>query len=113
MPDARDFFAGDFKKAIDAKDWRKVRERRMLRKRMICHFVGWLMDGHLTRMGCPTHPPKPQVQSFFEPEAQAPESSMRNNPNRFINIFEKVRRRRARACTKPNQTKPIQTEHES
>ncbi len=25
----------------------------------------------------------------FEPEAQAPEASLRNNPNRFINVFEK------------------------
>jgi hypothetical protein len=25
ITEARDFFAGDFKKAIDAKDWKKVR----------------------------------------------------------------------------------------
>lgn len=30
-----------------------------------------------------------QLLSFFEPQEQAPKDSMRANPNRFVNIFEK------------------------
>lgn len=45
----------------------------------------------LTRFSAfPTHhPPTLQLLSFFEPQAQAPKDSMRANPNRFVNIFEK------------------------